>query len=369
MLANTLHRTAGAGERSTRFSSYAEWLDQSKSDVAVISAEQFSGYKPDTVNAAFQDYVPAHAATMRVICYARPHVSRFLSAYAQRTKIGLLETDLEDFYLRVNFGKFMNRHARFLKWREIYGERFVLRPFVRSELQDGDVVADFMDLVLNGEPFRLLEPTMANVSMTYEALSGLRLLQTSLRKNGVGENSRQMVGSRINTLVAAQPASAGTKLQISKALHHRILSQCMDDARNLDRDFFKRPMMVPALEQAAEEAIEENLDCSATDFMPRRQIAAIRRNGRALAEALSANPDAWEVTFQRDMGHKPHLMGNETFSAEAQKTIATVDDLLAEAGALLTDGWAGAALTNPKKRAGRKPPPLNRTPDIRRAQI
>ena len=359
VLANTLQRTSSAAYRAERFSGYSDWLDQSDADVAIVSAEQFSTYSPDAVNAAFLDYVPAHAATMRVISYARPHVSRLLSAYAQRTKVGNLDTDLEDFYLRLRFNKFMNLHRRVLNWRAVYGERFILRPFIRSELQDGDVVADFMGLVLNGKPFRLLEATMANVSMTYEALSGLRLLQTTLLNQGVSEHSRHTVGSRISTLVAALPTGAGTRLQIGKALYQRILAQCMDDAQNLDRDFFRRPLMVPALEQAGEEAIEDNLDCNALNFMPRRQMAAIRRNGLALAQALAASPGVWELTFQRDMGHRPQVMGNETFSAEAQKTIATVDNLLAEAAALLTDGGVGPEVTRPKKPAGREGMPLS----------
>ena len=361
VLANTLQRTSSAADRAERFSAYSDWLDQSDADVAIISAEQFSAYSADAVNAAFQEFMPGHAATMRVICYARPHVSRLLSAYAQRTKVGTLDTDLEDFYLRLSFNKFIALHRRVLNWRAVYGERFILRPFIRNELQDGDVVADFMGLVLNGEPFRLLEATMANVSLTYEALSGLRLLQTTLLNQGVSEHSRHTVGSRISTLVAALPTGAGTKLHIGKTLYQRVLAQCMDDAQNLDRDFFGRPLMVPALEQAREEAIEDNLDCNALNFMPRRQIAAIRRNGLALAQALATNPGVWELTFQRDMGHKPQVMGNETFSAEAQKTIATVDNLLAEAAALLTDGGAGPEVTRSKKtrRASRDAAGLN----------
>lgn len=359
VLANTLQRTSSAADRAERFSAYSDWLDQSDADVAIISAEQFSTFSADAVSAAFQEFMPGHAATMRVICYARPHVSRLLSAYAQRTKTGTLDTDLEDFYLRLSFNKFMNTHARFLKWRAIYGERFILRPFIRNELQDGDVVADFMGLVLNGEPFRLLDATVANVSLNYEALSGLRLLQSSLRKHGVQDHTRQMVGSRINALAGARPTSAGTKLQIGKALYQRILGQCMEDARNLDRDFFGRPMMVPALEQAGKETIEESLDCNALNFMPRRQIAAIRQNGRALSDVLIANPGVWEMTFQRDMGHKPQFMGNETFSAAAQKIIATVDNLLAEAVALLTDGGVAPEATHAKKPAGREGMPLS----------
>ena len=226
-----------------------------------------------------------------------------------------------------------------------------------------------MGLVLNGEPFRLLEATEANVSLNYEALSGLRLLQSSLRRLDVDDHTRQMVGSRINTLVAALPAGAGTKLQIGKALYQRMLVQCIEDARNLDRDFFGRPLMVPALEKAAEEAVEASLDCNALNFMPRRQIAAIRQNGRALAEVLNANPNVWEMTFQRDTGHKPHILGNEAFSAAAQKTIAAVDTLLAEAATLLTVGVVGPAVIKPKGPAARGKVPLGKTSGIRSTQM
>ncbi|MEO8243064.1 MAG: hypothetical protein ABI832_12200, partial [bacterium] len=337
MLANTLKKRRRASQKDQRFADIAAWLAASKADVAVISAEQFSTVDPATVLQAFQEFIPDHAESMRVVAYARPHVSRFLSAYAQRTKVGTLFSDLDSFFSEEKNANLLNFHSRFLKWRDLVGDRFVLRPMVRPELLDGDVVADFLGIVLEGAPFRILGEAESNSSLPMEPLSGLRLVHQVLRKFEIGEGTRQAVGSKITTFVAAA-GNKGTKLQPSKALYAKLADYCMADAEKLDRDFFGKPIMVSALVAAEKEAVDGNYSGQAKDFYPAEVVKVLRGHGRKLAKLFQTQPGIWDAAFRRERGQIAPLSPDEQTPEQASAFVGRVNDTLAELAVVLTSG-------------------------------
>lgn len=333
-LARAMREDAEPGLADQRFAHYVDWLAACSSDGAVISAEQFSTLPPEKVAQTFQTYFPQHAPTMTVVAYVRPHISRFLSAYAQRTKAGLMHRSLDEFYSASNGKALLNFYVRFSNWRAVFGDRFILRPMARDSLKDGDVVADFLDIALVGAPFRLTGATEVNTSLSVEALAGLRLMHRVMQKFELGANVQHAIGSRLNTLIAQSPAR-GTKLRISTGLYNRMRSQCEDDAEALDAAFFDQPVMMRALDAAALETVAEPQDWDGRTLFPVETQQTLRKNTRRLVMSFQSNPGVWEGAYRHLKGHTDGQAAFVPNKAQI-KVIEEVEDILSETVAILT---------------------------------
>ena len=340
--ANTLRGRRNDAKEQAAFATLAAWAEASTANVLVVSAEQFSLVDPQTALAAFQKYLPDLAPTMRVIAYVRPHVSRFVSAYTQRTKVGILSTDMISFYEKINQSKALTFAARFHKWRAVFGPRFTLRAMARDELFGGDVVADFLNLALDGAPVTLLAMTEANTSLPLETLSGLRLVQTVLTKNLVPDGTKHWVGSQVNRLANAAAPGLGTKVRVSAPIYDSMLAKYRADAERLDADFFGHPVMVPALTRAAADVAPTDTDTKARQFFAKDQTRALRKLTTAMATGFLAFPSVWAAKFQHDNGQRPDLPPFEALTETEQAHIRTTDDLLIQIVTLIT-----LPLTNP----------------------
>lgn len=335
-LANSIRREAKTDEIESRFRAAADWLEALHADVAVLSAEQFASIDPVEVNAVFAKYMPKHAETMRVVAYARPHVSRFLSAYAQRVKVGSLQTDVETFFVENTSKRFLNFSRRFTKWRNLYGDRFVLRPMVREELRDGDVVADFVGIVVQNAPFKLLDMAAANTTLPVEALSGLKFLQQHLESHDIQGAIRHAVGSQINRICGGLKGVRGTKLRIGRDLYDSICKIARSDAVNLDEVFFGKPVMVKAMDDAAFETADKTMETDAKVYFSPQELAKLTELSGALVGLLMEQTGLWKEAFVRRIGQKVDGVGNADLSAEAISHIARVDEILEEASALIS---------------------------------
>lgn len=317
------------------FEPYAIWLEDSKADVAVISAEQFSGVEPALVHEAFATYAPAVMDRIRVLAYARPHVSRFVSAYSQRVKVGALNVEMAEFYDRPATSKVLGMHKRFMAWRAAFGAGLVVRPMIRSEILRGDVVADCLGVVLGTEDFSITGSTEANISLPLEALAGLRLIQTLLKKNDIPFVRRQAVGDRINTLVTADPKLRGAKVGVDRALYARLKADYLPDAEAMDAEFFAGPIMVKALAAAEKDAAAEPVSTLASAHFGPGKLSRLRKAARKLATELGQEKDVWTKAHKRDKGRKPYLLEDATLSNSAPEEILRVEGLLAEMAAIL----------------------------------
>lgn len=333
-LANALGPSANQGQAETRFKPYSDWLAQSQADVAAISGKTFSMLDPKLVAAAVDRYFPNHGAGMQVVAHARPHVSRIMSAYGQRTKAGRIQRSLKAFLAAARPKKRMTFHDRFDMWRKVFGDRFVLRPMERQALRDGDVVADFLGIALDGAPFRLLTPTHVNSSMSIEALAGLRVVHDVLENFALGGNSQHTIGARISELVA-EAGGAGTKLRLSQAMYDKIYKVCIGDAELLDRDFFGAPVMTGALQNAANDALATAQNWSAEAFFPEAVLKDLRKHARRLGRNFQTHPGIWETAQRREKGFASELDDDEPLLPEALGVISQVDEILAGIVALL----------------------------------
>jgi len=328
-LVNSLKRGAEPGMADQRFAHYVTWLAASQADVAVISAETFGLMDPVAVQQAMQRYFPDHAPTMQVVAYARPHVSRFLSAYVQRTKVGQYRESLADFFTQMNGERLLNFHPRFAKWRAVFGPRFTLRAMEREVLRDGDVVADFLGVALQNQPFRILGATQTNSSMPVEGLAGLRFLLHLLQKAEFGDNLLHLIGAHINNLVTMAPIK-GTKLRVTQAMYDDLLALCSQDAALMDRDFFETPVMTQALHRAARDVAPSLQDWTAKSLYTPDAMLTLRRISRRIAKQFAAHPRVWEAANRRERGY-----GSDDVTPRQAEIVAQTDAILAEAAAVL----------------------------------
>ncbi len=303
-LANALSDPKQAEHREARYAKLADWLGSSDADVAVVSAEQFFRVNPERLLETLKEFLPAYVPTLRVVAYVRPHASRLLSAFMQRSKAGLYQGDMATFFERTQGENLLRYAPRFERWRDAFGDRFTLRPMIREQLRDGDVVSDFLNFVLEGAPFTLRGLVEANTSLPVEHLAGLREVQSILKRNSIPTGTRHSVGDHIGRTLARTQATSGTKLQMSQSLYQDVKAFCMSDAEALDEIFFKAPLLVQALEAAADDAVPVAQETLARVHYSEDAVQALRKEARSLVSMFKKRPAAWTIAFEREIGQR-----------------------------------------------------------------
>ena len=303
-LANALSDPKQADQREERWGRLATWLRGTDADVAVVSAEQFFRVDPAVLLATLDEFLPEQVQGLRVIAYVRPHVARLISAYMQRSKAGLFHGDIETFFQRTQRENLLQFAPRFQRWREVFGDRFTLRPMIREQLRDRDVVSDFLDFALNGAPFTRDKVIEANTSLPLEFVAGLTEVQSVLKRNGVQVGTRHAVGDYVGRALLAGERGQGTRLGISQALYRDVRAWCEADAAALDRDFFGKPCMSEALDAAEADAVPTAQDPTPDAHFTDEKIKALRQLALNLVDLFKKRPLAWTVAFECEIGQR-----------------------------------------------------------------
>jgi len=303
-LANALSDPKQADARIPRWTRLADRLQASQADVAIVSAEQFFRVQPAALQDALDDFLPDLAPSTRIIAYVRPHASRLLSAYMQRTKAGLYRGDLKAFFDRSKRENLLHYAPRFQAWRDMFGDRFTLRPMIHDQLRNGDVVTDFLDHALQGAAFRLRGSVQTNLSLPLEYLAGLREVQAVLIRNDIATGTRHSVGDHINRTINRLGPGTGTRLHLPLGLYTQVAAYCAEDAATLDAAFFASPLMTTALHAAADDAVADPQKPLARDHYPQEVLAQLRQSARHLVTLFQKRPTAWTMAFERDIGQR-----------------------------------------------------------------
>lgn len=304
-LANALIDPKQAATRGPRFRKIATWARESPADVAIISAEQFFRVDPQKLQDTLDEYVPEFATTARVIGYVRPHASRFVSAYIQRTRSGLYMEDMNSFFEVTKKEKLLRYTPRFEGWRRVFGDRFTLRTMIRQELLNGDVVSDFMNTALEGAPVTLKNYKEINSSLPLEYLAGMREVQRVLKRNKIAPGTRNLVGDQIGRTLVEKGAPAGTKVQLTAELYEKIRDFYASDAADLDAAFFSKPIMTQAMEEAKTATVEIDPPSKAAAYYDTEAIQALKSSALKLVTYFTNRPTAWPLTFERKIGQRP----------------------------------------------------------------
>ncbi|MEO8243065.1 MAG: hypothetical protein ABI832_12205 [bacterium] len=334
-LANALSDPKQLAQRHARYSKLAEWLGGSDADVAVVSAEQFFRVDPQVLLETLTEYVPDLVGSLRVIAYVRPHANRLVSAFMQRTKAGLYQGDMETFFKRTQNENLLHYAPRFQSWRDVFGARFTLRPMIREQLRDGDVVLDFLDFTLRGAPFTLRGQPNANTSLPLEFLAGLREVQSVLKRNEIAAGIRHSVGDYVGRALAKTTPGSGTKLHLSRALYEDVMAYCQSDAEALDTAFFHQPVMATALKDAGSDVIAINQDTLARMHYSEEAVQNLRVKARSLVGLFKKRPAAWNAAFEREIGQRPDDVDKKVPPA-VRMHVTRVDSILTEIAAIIS---------------------------------
>jgi len=280
-LAFSLFRRGHRKYATKRWNDRSALLRESDADVGIISSEHFQFVNPKVLRDRLTESMPEHVDTVQIIAYARPHVDRLVSTYSQRVRTSNFIGSISEFYQVFQNGSTFPYSARFLSWREVFGDQFVLRPMVRSHLHEACVVHDFFHVALGHTDFEITLAPDQNASPSLEDLSIIAQL-TETR----GEADRA-VAVHLDQLLAADPSASATKQGIDSDLVAEMIADQKEDAALLDEIFFDDTPMTDALMKAPEKAIEAPQSIKAVEHFDESEMRLMRVFTQLVADIRS----------------------------------------------------------------------------------
>jgi len=288
--------------RKQELASKRRWVAETEADLGIISAEFFSFVRPKRLQRVLGRHFPDQADNTRIIAYVRPHADFVLSSYAQILKCGYFPQSLAEYCAYMQAEGSLPFTPRFDRWRKVFARNFILRPFVRSELRDGDVVADFFHVVLRGAAFELSPLPPVNESLSLEELAGIRVVQATVREEGLPSYLHIPIGGAIGWLLAGKEGRSRNRLQIDQANAEQIRATFMQDAYALDAGHFDKPLFAKALDKAVEKAVPQAPSLMAEDHFPESEIRELQALTAGIADLLKQRPTVWRRDYMRRIG-------------------------------------------------------------------
>ena len=297
-MAMTLSTKRLFDQRAPRFARVRKAFEESDAEYGIVSAEHFQFVDPLVFKEAIDTYWPAFRDRIRLIAYARPHAGKFLSAFSERVKLGMTAPSLEELFEVTTKETAFDYTPRFEKWREVFGDRFTLRPFIRDQLYQGDAVTDFLKTALRREDFEVTGPLQSNPSLTLSQLSLLRLMHQHLRESHRAFQQprnllepRKELGRGVAEYILANGLGADApKPRMPAALIGRFQERYAADAAALDRAFFDGTPMSDALRAASGKVTDEAQSLEAEDYFGPEVILSVKAFTELLAELMAAHP-------------------------------------------------------------------------------
>ncbi|MEQ3670375.1 hypothetical protein [Pseudophaeobacter sp.] len=301
-LARTLARKRYMAERKKRFSRVNEALKSSNADFGVVSAEHFQFVDPESFAQSVREYWPDFQDRMRLVAYVRPHHEKLLSSFSERVKLGQVSGRFETFADEFLAGPLLDYLPRLQRWQDVFGDRFVVRPFVRNALHDQDVLADFFYTMLGHTDFTIAQDEASNSSLTLSQLALLRLVHRTVSERRRANNKKMMpvifearsaLGRTVSEHINAQGLGVGdARLALPKALVTKVQQRYQADAAALDAQFFADmgTPMSDALAAAGRKAVSGSQSLKASDYFGPETIAAVQALAGILAEMLVKQP-------------------------------------------------------------------------------
>lgn len=283
------------------FRSLGNQLRKSDADYCVISAEGFELVDPSIFRDVLETYWSTGDEDIRIIGYVRPHAARLLSDFAERTKIGgpkVMEGDLSTSVEVMSREGRLPYLPRFSAWREQFGDRFILRPMIRDQLLNGDVVQDFIDQSCDGNSFEITGSAQANESLDLTDLMRLKVLQ----QHCIGKPAklRHTLGWEFARVVGQMPPPAQrSKLALHRDLAQRVHQMYISDARAMDQEFFNgTPFLEAELDKALATAVETPQSVDPEDHLSEAELRGLSILSEIMADMFRNTTGAWPEFFQ-----------------------------------------------------------------------
>lgn len=297
-LANTLISPDDSKRREKQFSTLSRRIAKSDADVAVISAEKFEVVDPVELKKAIVKHFPEHVDTVRLISYVRPHVDKLVSSYAERIKQGKYFGPLNEFSAQVvKNGRYVY-YDRFSKYREVFGDQFVLRPMIRDQLTKSCVVHDFFDFALSGVPFELTMSPDSNSSLCLEDLAMLRELNLAIKENDAINSNKIAITWNFAQILIQMPRTKRSKLRAERMMIPALIETYKDDAKRVDEAFFDGTPLSDALAGAYEKATETPVSVLAEDHFSEDELRNIKVWVTLVQKMYSNSPNSWAKHFK-----------------------------------------------------------------------
>lgn len=232
--------------------------ESAPADICILSAESLSNGDPAIILSEIQRWLVDLVDDLGVIQYARPHFGYLTARYVEAVKTGAHDGSLDEWVERM-IAEGRHRICRRADlWASALGENFTIRPFLRSELARGDVVADFFRSVLGDLPDDWTPPPAANESLPPDAVAALKILHRQTAT--LPRSFRAPLGRQFATLHAEMFGHrTAAKVMPSPDLARRIHDACAEDAEQLDaRHFGGRSLMRQALDRDLQDCLTRN---------------------------------------------------------------------------------------------------------------
>ncbi|MGM0584892.1 MAG: hypothetical protein ACQEUZ_09605, partial [Pseudomonadota bacterium] len=280
LVAATLYKEGQIKNRAARWGRLARMVRDAQADVSIVSAEWFELAEPQEVKRALEEFLPEHAGSARLIAYIRPHADRLVSSFQEQTKVGANHDSLAGFHARTRKNGRFFYAPRLRRWREVFGDRYEVRPLIRERLHEGDVVRDFLRWALDGAEFEVTGAPAANVSLNLEDLALVREMH---RRRPLPPG----VGQRMAEALHARGGAGTTPLRMDRRLLEEVRRDYLEDAREIDAEFFEGAPFERAFDAAEAKAVDtpQTLDADMHfSAGERRRIAAFAGLAGKLAD-------------------------------------------------------------------------------------
>lgn len=260
-------------------------LKNTRPRFAVFSAELASTLPAKR----FEDHIFAPLAAesndYRVLYYVRDHANRVISQFVENIKTGRrfldFGADLETYFHEVSLQppSYFPYFERFKKWEARFGQRLVMRPFLREEFHNRDLLHDFVHAGFDlTDGYEITEiPEGENASPSFKDLMVLRLIQEQFVD--LAPTERHTLGQAVFELMTAnpRPGNEADKPRIPRHLAEAMHQACIEDARQMDTHFFARsPFLVEALEKNVASAQDEVASLDPYDHLSDDEIRYVR---------------------------------------------------------------------------------------------
>ncbi|PRY92092.1 hypothetical protein [Donghicola tyrosinivorans] len=313
-LARTLSVPSEKHLEGRLFKRLRQAFKNSDADIGVVSAEHFEFVQPDEIRRAIDTHLGGYADQIRLVAYVRPHAERLVSTFSERTKKGVFQNSLEKMHERLLEDGILFYAPRFKRMRELFGDQFILRPFIRDDLRDGDVVSDFFDLLFRGEKFNLTGETQVNESLSVQDIALMRHLHRRVdayTEPGVDRTKeKHSLGWYFAEILAEMPLEEAMKPRLHVSLAEKIVETYAEDAAELDAEFFDGTPISDALVSAPLKAIPEEQSYDVETYFSNSELRQIEAWTKLTTRLIDSAPEffSWLVRPEEQRPAKPPVL-------------------------------------------------------------
>lgn len=231
-LANAIKRSVDFKDPIIK--SYVKSLKKGRQEVAIISAEHFEFVPPEKIKAFVDGPLAPWRGKVQLITYIRPHAERLVAAFSERTKKGVFSGSLRDLHILMRDSGTLFYAQRVASLQRCFNSAITFRPYIRPLLTDSDVVKDFLRLSLDDDDLSIT-PTTANLSLSLEDLSLMRLLQSFLKEqSALPEALRRVIGQEFAELLTKIESANENPILLDRELANDVAETYTHDATQVD---------------------------------------------------------------------------------------------------------------------------------------